>query len=145
MSDTNDKTPGYKALWAIIQNENFPTRDDLQQVVEDIGGHDDRISSVHLLASVLQAFASIVAEDCAQMSYDQGKEADRYGDNPACKDHYMSQVWYAYDAKRMETYADMVVDAHQTDDDLMQARDALQEEKGGEMTQEEAEEALENL
>jgi hypothetical protein len=89
--------------------------------------------------------ATEVQADCEQMSYDQGKEGDRYGDNPAAKDHYMSQVWYAYDAKRMGIYADMVEQAHERDDEVEQDRDALQDEKGGELTAEEAEEAIKNL
>lgn len=139
----SEHTEGFKALWNIIHTT--PTADDIALVSQEIAGHDDRIAAVHHLANVLRWMASEVQSDCEMLSYEHNKDGDRYGDNPTAKDHYMSQVFYAYDAARMYHYADMVSDAHEADDELMKRRDALQEEKGGEMTAEEAEEAIDNL
>jgi hypothetical protein len=143
MSKKKTKTEGYKALWNIIHAK--PTRADLLKVVSDIGGHDDRIGAVHHVANVLGWLADTVGMDCDEMSEGHGKDADRYGDNPAALDHYMSQVWYAYEAQRMANYSARIEEAHERDDELEQARDALQEEHDGEMTKEQAEEAIDNI
>lgn len=139
----DERTEGFKALWNIIHAT--PTKADLESVAREIAGHDDRIAAVHHLANVLKWMADEVARDCEQMSYEHGKDGDRYGDNPTAKDHYMSQVWYAYEAKRMEIYSDAVLNAHEADDEVEQARDAFHEENDGELTAEQAEDALENL
>lgn len=144
MSKPKDEhTEGFKALWNIIHTS--PTAEDIGLVAQEIAGHDDRIAAVHHLANVLKWMADEVARDCEQMSYEHGKDGDRYGDDPTAKDHYMSQVWYAYEGKRMGIYSDAVLNAHEADDEVEQARNAFHEEHDGELTAEQAEEAIENL
>ena len=144
MSKPNDEhTEGFKALWNIIHTT--PNDKDLRKVVDDLGGHDDRISAVHHLANILYWVASRVEADCDQQSEDHERDGDRYGDNPTAKDHYMSQVWYAIDAHRMANYCARIEEAHERDDELESLQKDLQEEHGGEMTKEQADEALGDL
>lgn len=145
MSKKPDKTntEGFKALWNIIHNE--PTKADYELVAQELAGHDDRIEAVIHLANILHAMACVVEADCDQMSYEHGKEGDRYGDNPMAKDHYMSQVHYAYEGNRMANYCARVEEAHERDDELKDAYEAVEEEHGGEMTAEQAEKAIEDI
>ena len=138
-----NQTEGFKALWNIIQAS--PTKDDIDLVAQELAGHDERIGAVHHLANVLSWMASTVSADCDQMSYEHGKEGDRYGDNPMAKDHYMSQVHYAYESARMDLYSNAVEDAHEADEELKDRNEAIDEENGSELTAEQAIEEIEKI
>ena len=145
MSKKPDKTntEGFKALWSILHNP--PTKSDLELVAQELAGHDARIAGVHNLANVLHWFASVVEADCDQMAYEHEKEALRYGDNPTTKDHWMSHVWYTIDGHRMAKYSAVVEEAHERDDELESLQESIQEEFEGEMTEEEAKDAIDGI
>jgi hypothetical protein len=135
-----NQTEGFKALWNIIHTE--PTQADYRLVAQELASHDDRIEAVIHLANILHAMACVVEADCDQMSYEHGKEGDRYGDNPMAKDHYMSQVHYAYEGNRMANYCARVEEAHERDDELKDQYEGVEEAHDGEMTAEQAEKAI---
>jgi hypothetical protein len=141
MSKNKTETKGYKALWNIIHTT--PTRADIDKVVAAIGGHDDRLAAVHHVANVLYWLASSVERDCDQLSYEHGNQGDSKTETG--RDHYMSQVWYAYDGQRMANYCARIEEAHERDDELEQERDSVQEEHDGEMTEEQRDDAMENI
>jgi len=138
-----NQTEGFKALWSIIHA--WPTQDDLEMVCQELAGHDERIGAVHNIATMLSWMASTVSADCDQMSYEHGKEGDRYGDNPAAKDHYMSQVHYAYESARMDVYSNAVIDAHEADEELKNRNDKIDEDNNSELTAEQAIEEIEKI
>ena len=143
MSKPKKQTEGYKALWTIIHAT--PTDRDLKKVIADLGGHDDRIAAVHHLANILHWVASVVEADCDKQSDEYEKLGDRSGDDEVGKHHYMSRVWYAIDAHRMANYCARVEEAHERDDELESLQQAMQDDHEGQMTKEQAEEAIERI
>lgn len=143
MPTPKNSTSGYIAVWNIINTEF--TAQDIALVTQELAGHDDRISAVNKVAELLHMLATNVNKDCMQMVYEHGKEGDRYGENPAAKDHYASQVWYALDAYRMQKYIEHVDEARERDSELVFLQKALNDASNGEMTKEQAEEAMKRI
>lgn len=143
MSKTKKQTKGYKALWTIIHAT--PNERDLQKVIADLSGHDDRLAAVHHLANILHWMASKVEADCDKQSDEYEKLGDRNGDDEVGRLHYMSQVWYSIDAYRMANYCARVEEAHERDDELESLQKALDEDHEGKMTKKQAEDAIERI
>lgn len=119
--------------------------EDMERFVVDLGGHDDRIAAVKALAGVLWSLARKVELDCDQMSYEHGKDGDRYGDNEAALDHYKSKYWYAADGNRMANYCARIEEADERDEAIVASREAVDEAHPDGMTEEQADEAIKAL
>lgn len=117
---------------------------DYQQICSEIACHDSRIAAALLLVDIASALCKAVELDCAQMSYEHGKEGGRSSGDVA-KDHYCSKYWYAADGYKMAAIRDALKLARARAAEIEDDRIKIHAFYGGLMTEKEADAAIANI